>query len=408
MMADGPLHGIRILDLTHVCAGPLAARILADLGADVVKVEAPASRGPLVWSGAPLGGWIGGDPRDEPWNRNAAFVKLARNRRSLCIDLKAPAGRSAFLDLVQVADVVIENFSARAMPSLGLGYDSLKAANPRIVYVTMPGFGTTGPYRDRVAFGPTVEPISGLTCVMGYGPEEPRSTAMALMDPIAAMSAASAVVTALRARERTGVGTYVELSLFEAGVSYSGPWLIEHQLGGRVHPIGNRHPHMAPHGVYRCSGADAWVAVACRTDAQWRSLCALLDASLDPDATSSERQAAHDDIDAAITAWTSTRSKEDAAVTLQALGIAAGPVNIVPDMADDPQVTHREFFVPLEEATPVPGNPVKMAGVSPQTWSPCPPLGADNRAVLADWLDYDEAQIADLERTGVLAQRPPA
>lgn len=407
-MADGPLRGVRILDLTHVWAGPLAVRVLADLGAAVVKVEAPASRGPRRWHEVPLGGWVGGDPGDEPWNRNAVFVKLSRNRRSLCIDLKAPAGRRAFLDLVAVADVVIENFSAAAMPGLKLDWEHLQAANPRLVYVSMPGFGSSGPYRDRVAFGPTVEPMTGLTSVMGYGPEEPRCTAMALMDPIAALSAASAVMTALRERDRKGRGLRVELSLHEAGVGYSGPWLVERQLGGQPVPLGNRHPRMAPHGVYPCAGQDDWVAVACRDDDQWRALCSLLGGGLDPHADLRERQARHDAIDARISTWTRERTPAAAATALQAAGVPAGPVNAVPEMIADPQVRYRGFFVPLEDALPVPGTPVKMAGSSPADWSPCPKLGADNAAVLRDWLGYDDARITDLQQAGVLADRPPA
>ena len=277
-MAEGPLRGIRILDLTHVWAGPLATRVLADLGATVVKVEGPMSRGPREYRGGlPIGGWLGGKPPAEPWNVNAVFVKLQRNKQSLAIDLKTDAGRDAFLELVAVADVVMENFSARAMPALGLDYARLAAANPRIIYVSMPGFGNSGPYRDRVAFGPSVEPMSGLTTVMGYGRGEPRNTAMALMDPITGVSATAAVVNALRRRERTGKGAHVEMSLHEGGVAFSGPWLIDVQLpgyAGDIAPLGNRHPDMAPHGVYRCAGDDAWVAIACRDDADWRAHCA--------------------------------------------------------------------------------------------------------------------------------------
>jgi crotonobetainyl-CoA:carnitine CoA-transferase CaiB-like acyl-CoA transferase len=406
-MAEGPLRDVRILDLTHVWAGPLAVRTLADLGAQVVKVEAPYGRGPRTFNDRPIAGWLGGDAGDEPWNRNAAFVKLMRNRQSLCLDLKQPSGRAAFLDLVAVADVVIENFSARAMPSLDLGYATLKAANPRIIYVTMPGYGTHGPYKDRVAFGPTVEPLSGLVSVMGYGPDDPRCTAMALMDPIAALSAASAVVTALRRREATGTGSYVELSLHEAGVSYSGPWLLAHQLGEEVIPYGNRHPQMAPHGVYRCAGDDAWVAIGCQDDVQWQMLCQLIGGGLDAEATLARRRAEHDAIDAAITAWTASRSRFDAASQLHGAGVPAGPVNITPDMINDPQVRHRGFFVPLEDRTPVPGTPVKMPGMSTVDWTPCPGLGADNSAVLQDWLGYSAERISDLQRSGVIADQPP-
>ena len=409
-MADGPLRGVRILDLTHVWAGPLATRVLADLGAEVVKIEAPTGRGPRVLPRAitPIGGWIGGQPGDEPWNANAVFVKLQRNKQSVAIDLKTDAGRETFIELVKVADVIIENFSARAMPALGLDYERLAAANPAIIYVALPGYGKTGPYRDWVAFGPSVEAMSGLTNVMGYGPDEPRNTAMALIDPIAAANAAAAVATALRRRAETGKGAFVEMSLHEAGVSFCGPWLIEHQLGGSIQPIGNRHPHMAPHGVYRCAGEDAWIAIACRDDADWRSLCPVI-GELDGGANLLARRAAHDSIDAAIGAWTERRQKSAAADTLQAAGVPAGPVNTTPDMVADPQVRERGFFVPLEPGpTPVPGNPIKMSGISPDDWSPCPSLGANNAAVLGDWLGYSDERIAELHREGALADKPPA
>jgi crotonobetainyl-CoA:carnitine CoA-transferase CaiB-like acyl-CoA transferase len=406
-MADGPLRGVRILDLTHVWAGPLAVRVLADLGAEVVKVEAPYGRGPRQFPETPIGGFLGGDPADEPWNRNAVFVKLMRNRRSLCMDLKTAAGRETFLELVTTADVVIENFSARAMPSLGLDYDTLKAANARIVYVTMPGYGTHGPYRDRVAFGPTVEPLSGLTNVLGYGPGEPRCTSLALMDPIAALSAAAAVVTALRRRATTGTGAYVELSLHEGGVGFSGPWLIEHQLGGNVESMGNHHPAMAPHGVYRCAGQDDWIAIGCATEQHWQALCKVVGAGLDPSHDQPTRRSNQLTVDRTIEAWTRRHGKHAAAAQLQAAGVPAGPVNTTPDMLADEQAIHRQFFVPLEDRMPVPGNPVKMPGLSSVDWTPCPKLGADNAAVLGEWLGYDDARIQELEQARVLADRPP-
>ena len=408
-MANGPLGGVRILDLTHVWAGPLGTRILADLGAEVVKIEAPTGRGPRVLPRFNFSGWIGGEPGDDPWNRLAVFVKLQRNKRSVAIDLKTEAGRDAFLELVAVADVVIENFSADAMPALGLGYEALARANPSIIYVAMPGYGKDGPYRDWVAFGPTVEVMSGLTHVLGYGADEPLNTAIALMDPIAALNAAGAVVTALRERERNGRGAFIEMSLHESGVVFCGPWLVEHQLGGRVERIGNRHPAMAPHGVYPSEGADAWVAIACRNDRDWHRLCSVIDGELDPSASLAERRAKSDGIDARIAGWTSERTKEAAAEALQAAGVPAGPVNVTPDMTADPQVRERGFFVPLEPGpTPVPGNPIKMEGIGSDDWTPCPKLGADNGAVLRDWLGYENEKIVELERDVVLVDKPPA
>ena len=408
-MADGPLRGLRILDLTHVWAGPLGTRILADLGAEVVKIEAPMGRGPRTYRGGlPLGGWLGGVPPQEPWNVNAIFVKLQRNKKSVAMDLKAAAGRKTFLELVKTADVVMENFSARAMPALGLDYATLAAANPRIIYVAMPGYGKSGPYRDRVAFGPTVEPMSGLTTAMGYGPDEPRNTAMALMDPITAANAAAAVLDAVRRRERTGKGAYVEMSLHEGGVAFCGPWLVETELGERkIVRLGNRHPDLAPHGVYRCAGDDAWIALACRNDADWQALCGVVE-GLPAEADLPERFASHDRIDAAISAWTAQRPKAEAAERLQGAGVPAGPVNITPDMTADAQVQARGFFVPLEAGpTPIPGNPIKMTGIGRHDWTPCPRLGADNGSVLRDWLDYDDDRIAALQEAGVLVDKPP-
>ena len=409
-MADGPLRDLRILDLTHVWAGPLATRTLADLGAEVVKIEAPMGRGPREFRGGlPLGGWLGGaPPAQEPWNVNAIFVKLQRNKKSVAVDLKTDAGRAVFLDLAREADVVMENFSARAMPALGLGYEQLRGANPKIIYVSMPGYGCSGPYRDRVAFGPTVEPMSGLTTVMGYGPDEPRNTAMALMDPITAVNAAAAVLDALRYRERTGKGAFVEMSLHEGGVAFCGPWLVEAQLHPeRIMRRGNRHPQMAPHGVYRCAGEDAWVAIACRDDGEWRALRGVVK-GLPAGADLNARLEAQDAIDEAISAWTRRHVKEDATALLQAAGIPAGPVNITPDMTADPQVQARRFFVPLEAGpTPMPGNPIKMANIGSDDWTPCPRLGADNRTVLKDWLNYDDDRITTLEDAGILVDKPP-
>ena len=407
-MADGPLRGLRVLDLTHVWAGPLSTRFLADLGAETVKIESPTGRGPRSFPVNDAAyGWIGGDPGDEPWNRNAIFVKLQRNKRSVAIDLKTDAGRETFLRLVRQADVVIENFHSVTMPGLGLSYDVLAAENPSIIYVAMPGYGLEGPYSQRVAFGPAVEAMSGLSDVMGYGSDEPRNTAMALMDAVAAVSAAAGVVTALRQREKTGKGAFVEMSLHDAAVSFCGPWLIDRQLGNPIERLANGHPGMAPHGVYPSAGEDEWIAIACRDDGEWRSLCSVVP-GLDTAADFATRRRDRSEIDLLISRWTACRDKRIAADALQAAGVPAGPVNTTPDMLNDPQSRERGFFVPIEAGpTPMPGNPIKMNGISSADWTPCPKLGADNAAVLKGWLDYSDDQVAELELAGVIVDRPP-
>jgi crotonobetainyl-CoA:carnitine CoA-transferase CaiB-like acyl-CoA transferase len=407
-MTDLPLRNIRVLDLTHVWAGPLGVRFLADLGAEVVSVEPPYGRGPRVNTNNPLGGWIGGEPGDEPWNRNAVFVKLHRNRKSLCLDLKQPAARELFLELVAVADVVMENFSARAMPQMGLGYDVLKQANPKIVYVSMPGYGMTGPYRDRVAFGPTVEALSGLTTMLGYNPEEPRNSAMALMDPIGATHAAAAVMDALLQRERTGLGDMVEMSLHESGVTYSGPWLLDEQLQNSPQCLGNRHPEMAPHGIYRCRGTDKWVAIACKNDSQWSKLCDIVGEGLAAEMTLKNRFERHDEIDHTVEAWTKQLSNLEVTETLQNHGIAAGPVNTTPDITADEQVKARGFYVPYERFdTPMPGNAIQMTGIDRTQWTHCPGLGANNREVLQAWLNLDDSRLEWLDENKITFDSPP-
>ncbi|MDE0053458.1 MAG: CoA transferase [Gammaproteobacteria bacterium] len=407
-MADGPLRGVRILDLTHVWAGPLATRFLADLGAETVKIESPMGRGPRDYPVNEVAyGWLGSDPGDEPWNRNAIFVKQQRNKQSVAIDLKTDAGKETFLGLVREADVVIENFHSVTMPKLGLSYDVLSTENPSIIYVAMPGYGLEGPYSQRVAFGPAVEAMSGLSDVMGYGPDEPRNTAMALMDPVAAVSAAAGVVTALRRRRKTGKGAFIEMSLHDAAVSFCGAWLVDRQLGNPLERLANGHPEMAPHGVYPSAGEDQWIAIACRDDGEWRALCSVVP-GLDPDADFATRQRDRSEIDALISRWTACRDKQTAAGALQVVGIPAGPVNATPDMLSDPQSRERGFFVPIEAGpTPMPGNPMKMKGLSSADWTPCPKLGADNAAVLKGWLDYSDDQVAELERAGVIVDRPP-
>ena len=167
MAVQPPLAGIKVLDLTHVWAGPLAVRFLADLGAEVVKIEAPYGRGPQAVTEKPIGGFLGGAPSSTPWNDNAAFIKLMRNRRSVCCDLKTAEGLDLFKQLIVEADVLVENFSAAVMANFGLTERALMALNPTLIYVTMPGFGHDGPLAERVAFGPTIEAMSGLPEVMG-------------------------------------------------------------------------------------------------------------------------------------------------------------------------------------------------------------------------------------------------
>lgn len=411
-----PLEGLRVIDLTRIWSGPLATRILGDLGADVIKVEAPTGRGPAIVPPGSPGYFPNDDPGERPWNRNGLNNKLNRNKRSVAIDLKAPEGRDALLRLVAAGDVVIENFSARAMPSLALGYDDLKAANPRIIYVAMPAFGLEGPYRDYVGLGPSIEPLTGATALMGYGPEEPRMSVQAITDAMSGTAAAAAILTALERRARTGEGAYVELSQHEAGISYIGEQCIAYQLTGEAPPRnGNAHPAMAPHGVYRCAGEDEWIALAVPDEDRWQALCRLAECGWEARtefATVADRLAHGSALDAAIEAWSVTYGKTELMARLQEAGLPAGAVQTAPEWHADPHHRARGYFFTTDEVDTgrrtYDGSPVRFSGQRGyEQWRRAPTLGEHNREVLLDVAGYSAAEVAHMQSAGVVVDRPP-
>jgi crotonobetainyl-CoA:carnitine CoA-transferase CaiB-like acyl-CoA transferase len=413
-----PLHGVRVLDLTRIWSGPLATRILGDLGAEVIKIEALDGRGGGGPAGVPMRRGVEAQPQSpppgNPWNRQPLFNKLNRNKKSIAVDLKNPAGRKIFLDLVKISDVVIENFSARAMPSLGLSYEEMSAVNNQIIYVAMQAFGQFGPYRDYVGLGPSIEPVTGMQAIMGYSDEEPRVTSKALTDAIAGVSAASAVVTGLQRRDERGRGCLIDLSQHETGVTYIGEFLVEAQLAGHEpHRRGNRHSDFAPHGVYRCAGDDAWIAIAVRDDTQWQALRSSLGLPDDERfRTAAGRHENHDALDAAINGATGGRDKLDLAAALQSAGVAAGAVLSAPEYLSDRQLHERGYFVDLHHAEAGPstwdGSPLCFNGQRGyEDWSAAPLLGADSRSLLSDLLSLPAQEVDALYASGVLADRPP-
>jgi crotonobetainyl-CoA:carnitine CoA-transferase CaiB-like acyl-CoA transferase len=424
-----PLEGLRVVDLTRIWSGPLATRTLGDLGADVIKVEAPTGRGPSAVPKNATGYWADDDPGDRPWLRNGLNNKLNRNKRSLAIDLKHPEGREALLALVARADLVIENFSARAMPSLGLGYEQLREVNPRIIYVAMPAYGLTGPYREYVGLGPSIEPLTGMTSLMGYGPDEPRMSVQAITDAMSGTMAASAVLTALERRARTGEGAFIELSQAEGGTAYFGEQVIERQLTGREpERTGNAHPRHAPWGVYRCAGDDAWVAIAVEDDAGWEAFCDIAGtdwASRTEFATLEARLAHRDALDAAVEGWTSGQQAAGAMQALQAVGVAAAVVNAAPQWLSDPHLHARHYFFTTEELgtgqRTYDGFPVTWhtrelregrsealgSGRGYDQWRRSPGLGEHNREVLAS-AGLEGDAVDALESAGVIVDRPPS
>jgi crotonobetainyl-CoA:carnitine CoA-transferase CaiB-like acyl-CoA transferase len=405
-----PLSGLRVLELTANWAGPLAGRYLADLGAEVIKVESPkrpATRGLH---------YAGGDGRTRPYNRAGYFNKLNRNKLGVALDLSLPAGRDLFLRLVERADVVIENNSARVLGNLNLAYDTLRQVKPDIILCSMSGFGGTGPERDYVAYGSNIETVSGLAALMGYHDDPtPHRTGSYYADPVAGGHGAVAILAALRHRDRTGEGQWIDLSLLESAAALFGEALMDWSLNQRVPlPRGNRHPRFAPQGCYPAAGNDSWLALTIRSDAEWLRLCTVIerpDLALDSDlCTEAGRRTRHDAIDAAIEEWSRALDHYEAARRLQADGIAAAPVLANWELLTDPHLHARGFYVPVPHpevgVLPFPGMPWRFSRTPGAIRGGAPCFGEHNSLVLRGVLALSEEEIADLYAQGVTADEP--
>ncbi len=407
---SAPLEGLRVIEVTTNWAGPVAGRFLADLGADSVKVEwatRPATRA-LFWVGPTQ------DLQRQPHHRAMYFYELNRNKRGVCIDLAKPDGRAAFLELVKSADVVLENNSARVMPNLGLGYDDLKAANPKIIMVSMSGYGADGPHRDWVAYGANIETTSSLTSITGYPDGQLSRTTLFYADPVSGNYAAIAIMAALRHRDRTGEGQHVDLSLNEAGITYCADALLSYERTGELRPpMANRDPSVAPQGVYRCIGTDNWVALTVRSAEEWRRVATLIGRDdLAEDASLHElvgRWDRHDELDAAISAWTAGLEQYEVAHALQGLGVPAGPVLANWQILPDPHIHERGLYQtmvnPVVGAYPTTTWPWRFERTPAALTRPAPLFAQHNREILHE-AGLDDAAIAALYASGTTADEP--
>ncbi|HLY80694.1 MAG TPA: CoA transferase, partial [Caulobacteraceae bacterium] len=273
-----PLQGLRVLDFTQAWAGPMTARALAFLGAEVIKIENGARldswRGPAVGVNEPASypDRLGGE---RPYDRNALFNTQNHDKQSISLDLKSPAGQDIARRLAAKCDVVLANFSPHALAKLGLGYEALTRDNPKLVMVEMPAFGNDGPWSSHVGMGKTMEAAAGMASLIGYGDGEPVLTGPAYLDPIGGLHGASAVLTALAERNRTGLGQYVEVAQVEAAMHWIGEYILQTGRTGDVFRAdGNRRPDLAPHDAFPCAGDDQWMVIACPDDDTWRKLVA--------------------------------------------------------------------------------------------------------------------------------------
>jgi len=410
---DGlPLDGVRVLDLGQVWAGPYAAMLLADQGADVIKIESPSRWDPNRCVVPP------GPGREKDWwNTCAYFQEYSRNKRSLGLELAHPRGREVLAALVRRADLVIENYRAGVMDRLGIGYDWLRAQREDVILVSMAAFGQTGPDCDRPGYGPVMEQLSGLARLTGWGDGRPQlAIGYAYGDPVAATAAAAASLAALLHRRRTGRGQHVDLAQFDVLVAMIGEAFVEWSLtGSEPQQQGNRRPGCAPHGAYRCAGDDHWVAIAVETDAEWRGLRRAMqdpewarDPVLD---TAGARWARCAELDERLSSWTRRHRKEEVFQRCLAEGVPAAPVHRTNDeLLLDPQLRSRGFYERVRHPA---GGEWSMHGWE---WRPigagrcvrrlAPDFGSDNEAILREVAGLSDQEISALEAEGVIGSTP--
>ena len=400
-----PLEGIRIADLTMVWAGPFATKILAEMGAEVIKVESPYAWD-LVRTLIPQPG------EPEPWNSSYYFNDYNRDKKSVTLHLQHPRGRELFLRLVERSDVVIENYRADVLDRLGLGYEVLRERKRDIILVSMAGFGKTGPERDQVGYGPIIEQMAGLASLTGYGDDgTPYKTGISYGDPVAGAAAAGAVILALIHRRRTGEGCFIDLAQREVLATMIGESFVLASRFGRVPSHrGNRDDRFVTQGVYPARGEDRWVAISVRSDSEWKRLAELIGRPDLAPLTAAERRARHDQLDEAIAAWTRERSADDAAEALQQRGIPAGPVRDTADIHDDPNLNARGFWVKLPHPRMrpwrQPNTAWRLREARPHPRRHAPLFGEHNREVLCGLLGLSEAELEELRREGVIGDAP--
>ncbi|MFC1534720.1 CaiB/BaiF CoA transferase family protein [Thermodesulfobacteriota bacterium] len=407
-----PLDGYRVLDFGTAWAGPMAGHLLADTGAEVIKVE---TRNKIDGNrlGRPIvGKEIAGDDKSKWVDMQPAFHALNRNKLSITIDLKNPVGQKIIKELIKISDVVIDNSSPGVMKKLGLDHDSLEAIKPDIITLSLTACGENGPLRDAVAYAPAITAIGGLNSLLGYrDQEDPYLMNLAYGDASASIHGTLAILASLWHREETGEGQHIELSESEAVTSLLGEGFMEYIMNGRVlGPQGNYHKSMCPHGVYRCKGEDKWVAIAINTEDEWRSFCNATGSKhwLREEKFSDRKNRLNNqtELDNLISGWTKDRTPREVMEMLQKAGVAATIVMNVENQFADPHYKERKTFEEVEHPMIgkelIHGIPWRMSKTPGRIERSAPSLGEHNEYVFGQLLGYSMTEIKRLEKEKVL------
>jgi benzylsuccinate CoA-transferase BbsF subunit len=395
-MQSAILQGLRVVDLTRIVAGPHTTRMLADFGAEVIKVQSAKMA-------------TGIESNTTPY-----FCAWNRNKRSITLDMDQHEAREIFLKLVKISDIVVENFSPRVMSNWDLDYAALKESNENLIMLSMSATGQSGPWKDFVAYGPTVQSLGGLNYLTSYSQDAPMGIGYAHADIVSGLYGAFSILAALEHRDRCGQGQHIDLSEYEAVCTTIGPALMDAFMNhSEIVPRGNddEHSPAAPYGCYKCSGEDRWCVIAVFTENQWQSFREVLGNpawAADEKFSSLTARKKHKEIlDRHIGKWTSGQTAENAADCLQQSGIAAGVVQNAEDLANDPQLTANDFFTSLNHSVlgeiKTDTYPIKFENCRPAPWKASPMLGDANQYVFEELLGMKKTTIQSYIERGIIA-----
>jgi benzylsuccinate CoA-transferase BbsF subunit len=408
------LVGYRILDFGTAFASPMAAHLLADMGAEVIKIESQTRLDGLRLGRPIVGEDVAGGDRGEWPEYQPVFHGLNRNKLGITVNIKHPEGVDLLKRLVRISDVVINNFSPGVMDRAGLGYDVLRGEKPDLIYVSLPAAGESGPLRDIVTYAPVIAALAGISGLVGYSSARQDfvgTLQVAFCDAVGALHAVVAILAALRHRQSTGAGQAIEIAQWEAAVSMLGEGLLDYVMNGRVlAPVGNAHPSMVPHDNYRCAGDDAWVAIAVRSEDEWHAFCQATghpEWAHDPRFADAYRRRQHrSELDAMITTWTNQHTPDEVMEILQSASVAAMPVMNLEDQFRNPHLREREIHLESEHPKVglefLHGIPWHLSGTPGRIRRPAPLLGEHNQYVFGDLLGLPEREIHRLMEAGAI------
>lgn len=412
-MRPAPLAGVRVLEPGQLIAVPFAARLLADLGAEVIKIESPVRLDTHRQTTYP-----DNEPGEHFWDRGGTYYSENRGKLGMTLDLRLADAVDAFRDLVRVSDVVMENYTPRVMLAFGLDYPALTGIRPDVIMLSSTGYGHSGPWTNYAAVGSTTEAASGLAAVSGYPDGAPVMPDIPFTDYVAAEQGVLAVILALYRRKRTGTGTYIDLAQTEAQAAQIGELLLDAAAKATsASPRGNRHEAMAPHGFFPCAGFDRWIAIAVSSEWEWRGLRAAMREPAwgreERFQTLAGRKAHEDELEANLSAWTRGQQPMDLMRLLQAHGVPAGVAFDGRDLVMNEHLRERGFFRWMDhpahsgiEPKPYPGVPWRFSESGRGGERRAPALGEHNHLILRDLLGYSDERVARLRDSGALGGSP--